>query len=84
MRKTRTRIGFIFQQFNLVGRLSLFTNVALGSLGRIDALLNAAKSDLPTAQADTGLLEAMTLAVLRSPSDPAPMPAKAIFSTRCW
>ena len=35
MRKTRTRIGFIFQQFNLVGRLSLFTNVALGSLGRI-------------------------------------------------
>ena len=37
VRKTRTRIGFIFQQFNLVGRLSLFTNVALGSLGRIDA-----------------------------------------------
>jgi phosphonate transport system ATP-binding protein len=36
MRKTRTRIGFIFQQFNLVGRLSLFTNVVLGSLGRID------------------------------------------------
>jgi phosphonate transport system ATP-binding protein len=36
VRKTRTRIGFIFQQFNLVGRLSLFTNVALGSLGRIE------------------------------------------------
>jgi len=36
VRKVRTRIGFIFQQFNLVGRLSLFTNVALGSLGRID------------------------------------------------
>ncbi|MFN9848098.1 MAG: phosphonate ABC transporter ATP-binding protein [Alphaproteobacteria bacterium] len=35
VRKTRTRIGMIFQQFNLVGRLSLFTNVALGSLGRI-------------------------------------------------
>ena len=34
-RKTRTRIGMIFQQFNLVGRLSLFSNVALGSLGRI-------------------------------------------------
>src|SRR5512146_1973267 len=33
--RTRTRIGFIFQQFNLVGRLSLFTNVVLGSLGRI-------------------------------------------------
>ena len=25
-------MGFIFQQFNLVGRLSLYTNVALGSL----------------------------------------------------
>ena len=36
VRETRTRVGFIFQQFNLVGRLSLFTNVALGSLGRIN------------------------------------------------
>jgi len=36
--EARIRIGFIFQQFNLVGRLSLFTNVALGSLGRIPAL----------------------------------------------
>jgi phosphonate transport system ATP-binding protein len=36
VRKVRSRIGFIFQQFNLVGRLSLFTNVVLGSLGRID------------------------------------------------
>ena len=35
VRAARRRIGFIFQQFNLVGRLSLFTNVALGSLGRI-------------------------------------------------
>jgi phosphonate transport system ATP-binding protein len=34
-RAARRRIGFIFQQFNLVGRLSLFTNVALGSLGSI-------------------------------------------------
>lgn len=38
VRETRIRIGFIFQQFNLVGRLSLFTNVALGSLGRIPFL----------------------------------------------
>jgi phosphonate transport system ATP-binding protein len=38
VRKTRTRIGMIFQQFNLVGRLSLFSNVALGSLGRIDPI----------------------------------------------
>jgi phosphonate transport system ATP-binding protein len=35
VREARIRIGFIFQQFNLVGRLTLFTNVALGSLGRI-------------------------------------------------
>ena len=34
VRKVRARIGFIFQQFNLVGRLSLFANVALGMLGR--------------------------------------------------
>jgi phosphonate transport system ATP-binding protein len=38
VRKARVRIGFIAQQFNLVGRLSLFTNVALGSLGRIGAV----------------------------------------------
>jgi phosphonate transport system ATP-binding protein len=38
VREARIRVGFIFQQFNLVGRLSLFTNVALGSLGRIPAL----------------------------------------------
>jgi phosphonate transport system ATP-binding protein len=35
MRGARTRIGFIFQQFNLVGRLTLFTNTTLGALGRI-------------------------------------------------
>jgi phosphonate transport system ATP-binding protein len=35
VREARIRIGFIAQQFNLVGRLSLFSNVALGSLGRI-------------------------------------------------
>ena len=38
VRKARIRIGFIAQQFNLVGRLSLFSNVALGSLGRISFL----------------------------------------------
>lgn len=34
-RAARRRIGFIFQQFNLVGRVSLFTNAALGALGRL-------------------------------------------------
>jgi phosphonate transport system ATP-binding protein len=37
VRGLRARIGFVFQQFNLVGRLSLFANVALGLLGRIPA-----------------------------------------------
>ena len=33
--RLRTRIGFIFQQFNLVGRLTLFSNAAAGMLGRL-------------------------------------------------
>ena len=35
VRTVRRRVGFIFQQFNLVGRLTLFTNVMIGALGRI-------------------------------------------------
>jgi len=35
VRQSRARIGVVFQQFNLVGRLSLFTNAALGLLGRV-------------------------------------------------
>jgi phosphonate transport system ATP-binding protein len=35
VRQVRARIGMVFQQFNLVGRLTLFSNVALGMLGRI-------------------------------------------------
>jgi phosphonate transport system ATP-binding protein len=35
VRQVRARIGMVFQQFNLVGRLTLFTNVALGMLGRV-------------------------------------------------
>jgi phosphonate transport system ATP-binding protein len=35
VRAIRTRVGFIFQQFNLVGRLTLFSNVMVGALGRI-------------------------------------------------
>jgi phosphonate transport system ATP-binding protein len=34
VRRIRARIGFVFQQFNLVGRLSLYANAALGLLGR--------------------------------------------------
>jgi phosphonate transport system ATP-binding protein len=35
VRRSRARVGMIFQQFNLVGRLSLFSNVMLGALGRL-------------------------------------------------
>jgi phosphonate transport system ATP-binding protein len=35
VRQARARTGFIFQQFNLVGRLSLFSNVMVGALGRV-------------------------------------------------
>ncbi|SDL85428.1 phosphonate ABC transporter ATP-binding protein [Maricaulis salignorans] len=35
VREHRSHLGFIFQQFNLVGRLSLFGNVLIGALGRI-------------------------------------------------
>ena len=34
-RKLRARMGIIFQQFNLVSRLSVLTNVLLGTLGQI-------------------------------------------------
>lgn len=35
VRQARARTGFIFQQFNLVGRLTLFSNVMIGALGRV-------------------------------------------------
>lgn len=36
IRHIRSKIGFIFQQFNLVGRLSLLTNVMAGMLPRVN------------------------------------------------
>lgn len=38
VRQVRARMGLIAQQFNLVPRLSLFTNVALGFLGKVSPL----------------------------------------------
>ncbi len=35
LRYRRRDVGFIFQSFNLVGRLNLFSNVLIGALGRI-------------------------------------------------
>ena len=37
LRRARREVGVIFQQFNLVGRLGLLTNVLLGVLGRAPA-----------------------------------------------
>jgi phosphonate transport system ATP-binding protein len=38
IRRIRSEVGFIFQQFNLVGRLSLLTNVLAGMLSRVGTL----------------------------------------------
>ncbi|WP_421785491.1 phosphonate ABC transporter ATP-binding protein [Hyphobacterium sp.] len=35
VRRARAQIGFIFQQFNLVKRISLYSNVLIGALGRM-------------------------------------------------
>ena len=35
VRAVRAKVGFIFQQFNLISRLSLFANVMIGALGRV-------------------------------------------------
>jgi phosphonate transport system ATP-binding protein len=38
VRRLRANIGYVFQQFNLVGRLSVLQNVLLGCLGRMPRL----------------------------------------------
>jgi ABC-type phosphate/phosphonate transport system ATPase subunit len=50
----RARIGVVFQQFNLVSRLSVLTNVCLGLLGR-----------LPFLQGTSGTRNAAALDALR-------------------
>jgi phosphonate transport system ATP-binding protein len=35
VRSIRARVGFIAQKFNLVGRLTLYSNVMIGALGRV-------------------------------------------------
>jgi phosphonate transport system ATP-binding protein len=37
IRKLRAEVGFVFQQFNLVGRLTVMTNVLAGLLARVPA-----------------------------------------------
>lgn len=38
IRKFRSQVGFVFQQFNLVGRLPVITNVLMGTLSRTPLL----------------------------------------------
>ena len=42
VRRTRSRVGFVFQQFNLVGRLTLLTNTLAGMLARVPTWRSAA------------------------------------------
>lgn len=37
LRRARARVGFVFQQFNLLRRLSVLDNVLVGTLSRVDA-----------------------------------------------
>lgn len=48
IKKTRRRIGFIFQQYNLVGRLPLIINVLAGLLGNISSIRAACGIFLPS------------------------------------
>jgi phosphonate transport system ATP-binding protein len=64
VRSVRARVGFIFQQFNLVGRLSLFSNVMIGALGHVNfwrglvgAWPRADKLDAMSALARVGVAE---------------------------
>jgi phosphonate transport system ATP-binding protein len=42
IRRIRGRVGFVFQQFNLVGRLTLMTNTLIGLLSRVPTWRSAA------------------------------------------
>lgn len=64
IRRVRTGIGMVFQQFNLVGRLSVLTNVCVGGVGRIPlwrslfrAFTRAEKNQALRALARVGIAE---------------------------
>lgn len=48
LRELRKRVGFVFQQHNLVGRVSVLTNVIHGALGRVSWLRSAKQCLAPT------------------------------------
>ena len=64
IRRARASIGMVFQQFNLVGRLSVLTNVCVGGLSRIPlwrsllrAFTRAEKNEALRALARVGIAE---------------------------
>lgn len=64
VRRVRADIGYIFQQFNLVGRLSVLSNVLIGRLGRMPrwrgslGMFNAEEKELAMASLErVGLAE---------------------------
>ena len=54
IRRERASIAIIFQQFNLVGRLTVLTNVLLGALGRLP-LWRAMSSKFPSSDRNLAL-----------------------------
>jgi phosphonate transport system ATP-binding protein len=72
MRNVRRQIGFIFQQFNLVKRSSVITNVLTGRLGYVNTLQSLAnvfsKEDNERALANLGRLGLREKAYVRADS----------------
>ncbi|MBK1735717.1 ABC transporter [Halorhodospira abdelmalekii] len=56
LRKTRSRVGMVFQRFNLVNNVSVFQNVLYGALGRHPlGLLRVAKPLAPRSERDRAM-----------------------------
>ncbi len=63
IRRIRSRVGFVFQQFNLVGRLTLLTNTLVGLISRVPSWRSAAHCfTLPEKRAAMAALERVGIA----------------------
>ena len=79
VRKARGKLGMIFQQFNLVGRLSLFSNVMLGALGRLPSW-QGLLGMWPQADKDKAMAACTASASATTPPS-APTPCRAASSS---